>query len=99
MYTAARCSVAAWHNARVSTLAGYIIGFPHDTEASVRSDIERLISEVRPDQASVFMVMPLPGSRNHQKMLQEGAPMESDYNRFDSFHESMPVCSRNPMML
>ena len=85
-----KASIAAWHNARVITLAGYIIGFPHDTEESVRDDIEKLISEVQLDQASFFMMMPLPGSRDHQRMLQDGAPMEPDYNCFDSFHESMP---------
>ena len=85
-----KASIAAWHNARVRTLAGYIIGFPHDTEESVRDDIERLINEVQLDQASFFMMMPLPGSRDHQRMLQDGAPMEPDYDCFDSFHESMP---------
>lgn len=85
-----RDSIAAWHNARITTLVGYIIGFPHDTEESVRADIERLISEVQPDQASFFMMMPLPGSRDHARMLEDGTPIDSDYNRFDSFHESMP---------
>lgn len=82
--------IAAWHDARVTTQAGYIIGFPHDTEESVRDDIERLMNEVQLDQASFFMMMPLPGSKDHQRMLESGAPIESDYNRFDSFHESMP---------
>ncbi len=83
-------SIAAWHDARVVTLVGYIIGFPHDTEASVRADIERLISEVQPDQASFFMLMPLPGSQDHKRLVQDGARIESDYNRFDSVHETMP---------
>jgi hypothetical protein len=85
-----KVSIAEWHNARVKTLVGYIIGFPHDTEESVRDDIERLMSEIQPDQASFFMMMPLPGSKDHQRMLRDGAPIESDYNCFDSFHESMP---------
>jgi len=33
---------------------------------------------------------PLPGSRDHQHTIEDGAPMKSDYNRFDCFHESMP---------
>jgi radical SAM superfamily enzyme YgiQ (UPF0313 family) len=85
-----RASIEAWHNARVTTVAGYMIGFPHDTEASVRCDIRRLIKEVQPDQASFFMVTPLPGSRDHQCMIEQGVPMEADYNRFDCFHETMP---------
>ena len=85
-----KLSVGAWHAARVTTFAGYIIGFPHDTEESVRQDIERLISEVQPDVASFTMMMPLPGSKDHQRMVQDGIPMESDYNRFDCCQESMP---------
>jgi len=83
-----RASIEAWHNARVTTLVGYIIGFPHDTEESVRCDIRRLISEVQPDQASFFMMAPLPGSQDHRRMIQDGSPIEADYNRFDCFHET-----------
>ena len=66
-----RASIGAWHNARVTTIVGYIIGFPHDTERSVRCDIRRLVREVQPDQASFFMMTPLPGSRDHQCMIEE----------------------------
>lgn len=83
-----RASIEAWHNARVTTLVGYIIGFPHDTEESVRCDIRRLIREVQPDQASFFIMTPLPGSRDHRCLIETGAPMEADYNRFDCFHET-----------
>jgi radical SAM superfamily enzyme YgiQ (UPF0313 family) len=85
-----RASIEAWHNARVTTIVGYIVGFPHDTEESVRSDIRRLVTEVRPDQASFFMMSPLPGSRDHQLMVADGAPMDADYNQFDCVHETMP---------
>jgi radical SAM superfamily enzyme YgiQ (UPF0313 family) len=84
-----RTCIEAWHNARVTTIVGYIIGFPHDTEESVRCDIRRLVREVQPDQASFFMMAPLPGSRDHRCMIEDGAPMEADYNRFDCFHETM----------
>jgi hypothetical protein len=83
-------SIEAWHNARVTTLVGYIIGFPHDTEESIRCDIRRLVREVQPDQASFFMMAPLPGSRDHQRMIEDGGPMEADYNLFDCFHETTP---------
>jgi hypothetical protein len=36
-----------------------------------------LISEVRPDQASFFMLSTLPGSRDHKRMIQDGSPMEA----------------------
>jgi hypothetical protein len=82
--------IQAWHKAQVSTHVGYIIGFPHDTEESVREDIERLMREVQPHRASFFMLVPLPGSRDHKEMVEAGHPMDADYNRFDSFHATMP---------
>jgi radical SAM superfamily enzyme YgiQ (UPF0313 family) len=82
--------IDAWHRAHISTHVGYIIGFSNDTEESVRADVEKLMTEVQPHRASFFMLTPLPGSRDHQLMAQAGAPMASDYNLFDSFHESMP---------
>jgi hypothetical protein len=84
-----RACIEAWHNAGATTIVGYIIGFPHDTEASVSCDVRQLITEVQPDQASFFILTPLPGSRDHQRMIEDGAPMEADYNRFDCFHETM----------
>ena len=85
-----RSLIDAWHDAQVSTHVGYIIGFPHDTEESVREDIQRLMRDVQPHRASFFMLTPLPGSRDHKQMVDAGAPMDTDFNRFDSFHASMP---------
>jgi radical SAM superfamily enzyme YgiQ (UPF0313 family) len=82
--------IEAWHDAKVSTHVGYIIGFPHDSEESVARDVEKLMTEVRPHRASFFMLTPLPGSRDHKNMVDAGSPMDSDYNTYDSFHESMP---------
>ncbi len=79
-----------WHKVRVSTHVAYIIGFPHDTEQSVAEDLQRLMTEVRPQRASFFMMTPLPGSRDHKDMVDSGAPMAADYNVYDSFHEAMP---------
>ncbi|MGH7492871.1 MAG: B12-binding domain-containing radical SAM protein [bacterium] len=81
--------VSAWHDARVATHVGFIIGFPFDTEESVRQDLRRLQREIKVDQASFFMLTPLPGSMDHKKMVEAGAYMDSDYNTYDSFHESM----------
>jgi radical SAM superfamily enzyme YgiQ (UPF0313 family) len=82
--------IDAWHEVRVSTHVGYIIGFPSDTEEGVRRDVDLLMTEVQPHRASFFMLTPLPGSRDHKMMADAGASMSSDYNTFDSFHESMP---------
>lgn len=82
--------IRAWREAGVATQVGYIIGLPHDTEESVKHDIDRLISDVGPDRAAFFMMMPLPGSEDHQRMVQAGAEIASDYNLYDSCHETMP---------
>lgn len=73
-----REAIAAWRDAGVATIVGYIIGFPHDTEQSIKCDVRRLIAEVQPDQASFFMLTPLPGSRDHREMIERGAPLEAD---------------------
>lgn len=82
--------IAAWHEARVATHVGFIIGFPFDSEESVREDLRRLKHEIKVDQASFFMLTPLPGSMDHKRMVETGAEMDPDYNTYDSFHESMP---------
>jgi len=48
-----------------------------------------LKNEVKVDQASFFMLTPLPGSIDHKRMVEEGRWMEPDLNLFDSFHETI----------
>jgi len=79
--------IEAWHRAGVSTHVGYIIGFPNDTEESVRADLQKLMREVRPQRASFFMMTPLPGSRDHKHLVERGVPLDPDYNNYDSVHE------------
>ena len=83
-------AIRAWRKARVRVQVGYIIGLPHDTEASVGEDVERLIREVQPDQASFFMMIPLPGSADHKRLVESGVAIDRDYNKYDSCHETMP---------
>lgn len=81
---------AAWHAAGIVTHAAYIIGFPHDTPASVREDLRFLTDELQVEQASFFMLGPIPGSRDHRRLVEAGVPLDQDYNRYDSFHPNMP---------
>lgn len=81
--------IVAWREAKVATHVAYIIGFPHDTEQSVEQDIERLKRELRVEQASFFMLTPIPGSRDHLQMVQSGQYLEPDLNKYDSFHETV----------
>lgn len=82
--------ISCWREAGIRTHVGYIIGFPDDTQESVREDVERLIRDVRPDQASFFMMVPLPGSEDHRRMVGRGVPLDPDYNNYDSCHTCMP---------
>ncbi len=80
--------IAAWHAAKVATHVGYIIGFPFDTPESVPEDVERLKNELGVEQASFFMLTPIPGSRDHVQMVNRGEYMHPDLNLYDSFHET-----------
>ncbi|MBI3760911.1 MAG: radical SAM protein, partial [Chloroflexi bacterium] len=86
---------AAWHAAGIVTHAAYIIGFPHDTPASVRDNLRFLTDELQVEQASFFMLGPIPGSRDHQRWVAEErltghSLLDPDFNRYDSFHPTMP---------
>ncbi|MFO7975400.1 MAG: radical SAM protein [Candidatus Hydrogenedentota bacterium] len=86
--------VEVWHDAEVLVHVGYIIGLPDDTRASVRRDVETLMNDVKIDEASFFMLTPLPGSADHKHMVENNIPMEADLNNFDSLHETF----RHPRM-
>ncbi|MBI3996991.1 MAG: radical SAM protein [Candidatus Omnitrophica bacterium] len=78
--------IQAYRHAGINTHVAYIIGFPFDTSASVARDIRRLTDELGPEQASFFMLTPLPGSQDHVELCRRGASMDADLNRYDSFH-------------
>ena len=53
----------AWKAARVVTYAGYILGFPNDTPASIAHDIDVIKRELPVDLLEFFYLTPLPGWR------------------------------------
>ena len=83
-----------WHEHGIACHVGYIIGFPFDSVESVRENVRTLRDEIQVDQASFFMLMPIPGSQDHRDMVRRGEWMDSDYNNFDSFHPT----TRHPRM-
>ena len=83
-----------WYDAGVVVHVGYIIGFPFDTKEQVPQDIQYLMDVVKPDQASFFMLTPLPGSEDHRKMKKAGEWIDPDFNKRDSFH----VTIKHPKM-
>jgi tRNA A37 methylthiotransferase MiaB len=84
-----RSIIKEWHDAGVLVHTGYIIGLPWDTKEQVAEDIRFLKDEVGPDQASFFMLTPLPGSHDHREMKRRGDWMDPDFNKRDSFHATI----------
>ena len=84
-----RAIIKEWHDAGVVVHAGYIIGLPWDSKEQVHRDVQFLMNEVGPDQASFFMLTPLPGSHDHREMRTRGEWMDPDFNKRDSFHATI----------
>ncbi len=81
------------HELGLAIHAGYIIGFPHDTPASIHADVQALF-DAGADQASFFILTPIPGSEDHIRAYCAGTPMEADLSLYDSFH----ACMDHPLM-
>ena len=73
----------AWKDMRIVTYAGYIMGLPGDTPASVKRDIAIIQRELPVDLIEFTMLTPLPGSEDHQKMHAQGVWMDPDLNKYD----------------
>jgi hypothetical protein len=89
-----RLMLQRWRDAGAITCAGYIIGFPGDTKASVLRDIEIMKHELAVDVLEFFVLTPLPGSEDHQKLAAAGAWMDPDMNKYDLWHR----VSHHPVM-
>jgi hypothetical protein len=83
-----------WKAQGIMTLAGYILGFPADTPASIRHDIEILKRELPIDIVEFFCLTPLPGSEDHQTLWKSNVPMDADLNNYDIEH----VCTSHSKM-
>jgi radical SAM superfamily enzyme YgiQ (UPF0313 family) len=81
-----RHMLLAWKRIRAVIWAGYIIGFPADTPTTVTHDIRIIQNELPIDFLEFFVLTPLPGSEDHQKLALAGVEMDADLNRYDTFH-------------
>jgi radical SAM superfamily enzyme YgiQ (UPF0313 family) len=79
-----RSMLQHWREAGVMTLAGYILGFPSDTPESIARDIEIIKRELPIDLMEFFVLTPLPGSEDHQRLKKEGVWMDPDMNKYDT---------------
>ena len=89
-----RKMLLAWKAQGILTLAGYILGFPSDTPASIRRDLAIIQRELPLDIVEFFCLTPLPGSEDHQALWKQGVAMEPDLNKYDLEH----VCAAHPRM-
>jgi radical SAM superfamily enzyme YgiQ (UPF0313 family) len=89
-----RKMLLAWKEARIITYCGYITGFPNDTPESIKRDVEIVKRELPLDILEFFFLTPLPGSEDHQKLVQAGVQIDPDLNKYDLNH----VCAPHPKM-
>ena len=84
----------AWKAAKIITYCGYITGFPNDTVESIKRDVEIVKKELPLDILEFFYLTPLPGSEDHQKLVNAGIAVDPDLNKYDLNH----VCTAHPKM-
>jgi radical SAM superfamily enzyme YgiQ (UPF0313 family) len=89
-----RRMLLAWKAQGIITLAGYILGFPADTPATIRRDIAIIQEELPLDIIEFFCLTPLPGSEDHQILWKNNVAMDADLNNYDVEH----VCTAHPRM-
>jgi len=89
-----RKMLLAWKAAKIITYCGYITGFPNDTVESIKRDVEIVKKELPLDILEFFYLTPLPGSEDHQKLVNAGIAVDPDLNRYDLNH----VCTAHPKM-
>ncbi len=81
-----RRMLQAWRDQKIITYAGYILGLPADTPASIERDIRIIQRELPIDLLEFFVLTPLPGSADHLKLHNEGVWMDPDMNKYDLEH-------------
>ncbi len=91
-----RNMMQAWHDQGVIVFAGYIIGFPGDTLASVVRDVEIIQRELPVDILEFFILTPLPGSQDHRELFDAGIPMDADMNNYDTQHVTTAHAQMSP---
>ena len=82
-----RAMLQAWHRVGTLTYAGYILGFPGDTPASIERDIRIIQRELPVDLLEFFHPHAAAGLRRPQEAASGAAcAMEPDLNQYDLVH-------------
>jgi hypothetical protein len=72
-----------WKEAGIVTYAGFIMGLPGDTPATVKRDVEIIQKELAVDVLEFTILTPLPGSEDHKVLYEKGVWMDPDLNKYD----------------
>ncbi len=91
MITEYRTMLQAFRKKGIITYAGYILGFPADTQKSIEEDISIIQKELPVDIVEFFILTPMPGSVDHRTLYNDGVWMDPDFNKYDLEH----VTTRN----
>lgn len=75
-----------WYEAGYTTIAGIIIGFPGDTREKVMKEVDILMNDYHADYVSNGILTPIPGSRDHKRLIESGARLDPDLNKYDLGH-------------
>jgi radical SAM superfamily enzyme YgiQ (UPF0313 family) len=73
------------HALGIACHAGYILGLPFDTKASIKENVAEL-QQIGFDSTSFYILTPLPGSVDHQRWWRERRWLADDFNTYDSAH-------------
>jgi len=94
-----RKMLLAWKAQSIFVYAGYILGFPGDTPASIRRDISIIKRELPLDMLEFNILTPLPGSEDHKVLWGKGIDMDADLNKYDLEHAvtDHPTMSREEL--
>lgn len=79
-----------WKHTGAIVFCGYILGFPNDTPESILNDVRIIQEELPTDLLEFTCLTPLPGSEDHRDRHEAGLPMDSDLNRYDVNHVTIP---------
>ncbi len=60
-----------------------IIGFPHDSEASIHEHLD-ILQKLSPNWASFYILCPIPGTEQYDEFLRQGWITEKNLDRFDT---------------